>query len=237
MMRAMHPPREHRYSDASALARALCEHIEIELQTALAARGRASLVVSGGRTPTPLFNRLAQQNLPWQDIAITLADERWVATDTDTSNERLLRHELLRDHAARAPFFGLKSDAETAALGAQRAWSALAQIPRPFDVVVLGMGDDGHTASLFPASPQLAQALDALRAPACVAMQAPVAPHERLSLNLAALLDARQVILHIQGAHKWAVYQAAKAAGLATDLPIRAVLQQTKLPVEVFWAP
>ena len=70
MMRAMHAPREHRYSDASALASALCEHIEIALQTALAARGRASLVVSGGRTPTPLFNRLAQQKLPWQDIAI-----------------------------------------------------------------------------------------------------------------------------------------------------------------------
>jgi 6-phosphogluconolactonase len=99
------------------------------------------------------------------------------------------------------------------------------------------MGDDGHTASLFPGSLALARALDKTLSPACIAVNALTAPHARISLNLAALLDARRIILHIEGESKWQVYQRARAAGSEAELPVRAVLHQREVPVDVFWSP
>ncbi len=238
----MHHPHEHRFPDAHALARALAGEIQVDLQEAIAARGHASLVVSGGRTPVTLFNQLATEKLPWDKVWVTLADERWVDAHDAASNERLVRTELLQQLAAAAQFVSLKNAATTPEAGADWAWRSLARIARPFDVVLLGMGDDGHTASLFPASPtnpapHLTQALDTSRPPACVAMQAPVAPQARLSLNLNALLDARRIILHIQGEAKWGLYQTAKQHGPVALLPVRAVLHQQEAPVDVFWSP
>lgn len=229
---------EHRFDSATALSVALAEHIVGALGAAIATRGRASLVVSGGRTPLQLFQRLAQSELDWQHVTIVLADERWVANDAPGSNERLVRESLLRDKAAAAQFISLKCTADSAAAGAAPVWHALQRaITLPFDWVLLGMGDDGHTASLFPASPLLMQALDTTEAPGCIAMQAPDAPHERLSLNLSALLDARQIAIHIQGTNKWSVYQSARGAGEVSTMPIRAVLGQTDVPVAVYWSP
>ena len=233
----MHHPHEHRFPDAQALARALAGEIQVDLQEAIGMRGHASLVVSGGRTPVTLFNQLATEKLPWDKVWVTLADERWVDAHDAASNERLVRAELLQQLAAAAQFVSLKNAATTPDEGAEWAWRSLARIARPFDVVLLGMGDDGHTASLFPHSPHLAQALDTSRSPACVSMQAPVAPQARLSFNLNALLDARRIMLHIQGDTKWAVYQAAKAHGPTALLPVRAVLHQQDVPVDVFWSP
>jgi 6-phosphogluconolactonase len=104
-------------------------------------------------------------------------------------------------------------------------------------VVLLGMGDDGHTASLFPGSMALAKALDRSVAPGCVAINALTAPHARLSLNLAALLDARRIILHIEGESKWQVYHRAKAPVPVAELPVRSVLHQKEVPTDVYWAP
>lgn len=238
----MHHLPEHRFPDALGLARALAGEIQVELQEAIAARGHASLVVSGGRTPIALFHQLAAEKLAWDKVWVTLADERWVDVHDAASNERLVRAELLRDHAATAQFIGLKNAAATPEAGVEWAWRSLARIAKPFDVVVLGMGDDGHTASLFPPtstnpSPHLTQALNTSLPPTCVAMQAPVEPRARLSLNLNALLDTRRIILHIQGESKWSVYQAAKAHGPVAQLPVRAVLHQQLVPVEVFWSP
>lgn len=229
---------EHRFNNANALTVALAEDVVGALSAAIAARGHASLVVSGGRTPLALFNRLAQSELDWQHVTIVLADERWVASDAPNSNERLVQEALLRDKAAAAQFIGLKSAEPSAAAGAAPVWHTLQQtLMLPFDWVLLGMGDDGHTASLFPDSPLLAQALDRSCAPGCIAMQAPDAPHERLSLNLAALLAARRIALHIQGPGKWTVYQSALAEGEERDMPIRAVLRQSDVPVDVYWSP
>ncbi|MGC3982774.1 MAG: 6-phosphogluconolactonase [Steroidobacteraceae bacterium] len=233
----MHHAHEHRFPDAAALARALAGEIQVDLQEAIAARGHASLVVSGGRTPVTLFNQLAQEKLPWDKVWVTLADERWVDAHDAASNERLVRAELLRQRAEAAQFIGLKNAAATPEAGVEWAWRSLSRIARPFDVVLLGMGDDGHTASLFPGSPHLSQALNTSLPPAVVAMQAPVEPSARISLNLNALLDARRIIVHIQGESKWALYQSAKAHGPVAALPVRAVLHQQIVPVEVFWSP
>jgi 6-phosphogluconolactonase len=233
----MHHPTEHRFPDAHGLVHALAGEIQVELQEAIAARGRASLIVSGGRTPVALFNQLATEKLAWDKVWVSLADERWVDPSETTSNEQLVRTELLRERAAIAQFVGLKNAAATPAEGIDWAWRSLARVTRPFDMVLLGMGDDGHTASLFPNSPNLSEALNTALAPACVAMQAPVSPQARISLNLNALLDARRIILYIQGEAKWALYQTAKAHGSVLQLPVRAVLHQQTVPVEVFWSP
>ena len=204
---------EHRFPDAQALAHALSGEIEVDLNEAIAARGSASLVVSGGRTPKRLYEQLRTEKLDWSKVWVTLADERWVETTSELSNERLVRETLLTGPAAAARFVGLKNPAPTPEGGAEWATRALTRAPRPFDVVVLGMGEDGHTASLFPGSLVLSRALDPSAPPACVPVNALAAPHARISLNLAALLDARRIILHIEGDAKWQVYLRARSAG------------------------
>lgn len=228
---------EHRFPESLALAHALSGEIKVDLEEAIAARGVASLVVSGGRTPLRLFEQLRAEKLDWSKVWVTLADERWVDTTAEASNERLVRETLLTGQAAAAHFVGLKNPAPTPEAGADWATRALTRVPHPFDVVVLGMGEDGHTASLFPGSLALARGLDAAAAPACIAVNALAAPHARVSLNLAALLDARRVILHIEGESKWQLYQRARMPGAAAELPVRAILHQKEAPVDVYWAP
>jgi 6-phosphogluconolactonase len=188
-----------RFDDASALASALAAEIAARLGAAISARGQASLVVPGGKTPLPLFERLREAPLAWSRVTITLTDERWVDPSDAASNEGLVRRALLQGPATAARFVPLKSAVATVESGAAAAWNMLKIITRPFDVVVLGMGDDGHTASLFPLSPGIDVAMDPRAAPDCVAMTAPVVPIARLSLNLAALAQARQHIVHFTG--------------------------------------
>jgi 6-phosphogluconolactonase len=226
-----------RYADAETLARELAAQIVASLGTAITARGAASLVVSGGRSPVRLFEILRTQSLDWGRVCIALADERWVAAEDPASNERLVRDNLLKDQAASARFLGLKNGAPTPDLGAVSAWETFARVPRPFDAVILGMGDDGHTASLFPRSPNLPSALNPAAAAGCVGMWSPAAPQPRLSLNLTALLDSRRVVVLITGESKWHTYTAACGAGPVEDMPVRAVLRQTRTPVDVMWAP
>ncbi|HVF18548.1 MAG TPA: 6-phosphogluconolactonase [Steroidobacteraceae bacterium] len=228
---------EHRFPDAVALSHALSGEIKVDLEEAIQLRGVASLIVSGGRTPLRLFEQLRAEKLDWQRIWITLADERWVETNNAASNERLIREHLLTGDAAAARFVGLKNPAATPEAGADWAWRALSRVPHPYDVIVLGMGDDGHTASLFPGSMALARALDASALPGCVAVNALTAPHARVSFNLAALLDARRIILHIEGEAKWQVYQKARVPGSTSEMPVRAVLHQQEVPVDVYWSP
>jgi 6-phosphogluconolactonase len=230
-------PPATKFSDADSLSRTLAEQIASNLRSALASRGLASLVVSGGKSPIKLFELLRAEILDWSRVCIALADERWVDPSDAGSNEKLLRDVLLQGPASAARFQGLKNGAPTPDMGAVSAWETFARVPRPFDAVVLGMGDDGHTASLFPGSPNLASALNPFAVAGCVGMRAPVAPQPRLSLNLSALLDSRRVVILITGAAKWHTYAAASAPGPESDMPVRAVLRQTRTPVEVMWSP
>ena len=228
---------EHLFADASALADTLCEFAAGRLRDAIETRGTAGLIVSGGKTPQALFERLARVALPWRQVWLGLADERWVPAIDAASNERFVREHLLVGEAAAANFIGMKNPAETAAAGAAAAWSAYGKLPRPFDLVLLGMGDDGHTASLFPGYRGLSAALNPQASPGCVAFEAPVEPRSRLSLNVAALIDARDVILCSTGATKWRVFKKACEAGSELDFPVRAILRQNKAPVGFFWSP
>ena len=226
-----------RYPDAAALATALAADIAATLSQAIADRGLASLVVSGGNSPLKLFQALSTRPLDWSRVCVALADERWVDPGAAGSNEKFVRDALLRNAAAAARFTGMKNAAPSPEAGAAAAWEGFARVPRPFDVTVLGMGDDGHTASLFPHSPGLRDALDPGAAPGCVGMRAPTEPHARLSLNLSALLDSRRVYILILGDAKWRTFAAANGPGAVEDMPVRSVLRQDHTPVEVVWAP
>jgi 6-phosphogluconolactonase len=230
-------PPATKFADTDSLSRTLSAQLAASLKAAIAARGLSSLVVSGGKSPIKLFERLRAEDLDWSRVCVALADERWVEPSDSGSNEKLVRDVLLQGSAAGARFIGLKNAAPTPDLGAVSAWETFARVPRPFDAIVLGMGDDGHTASLFPGSPNLPRALNLAAVAGCVGMWSPVAPHPRLSLNLSALLDSRRIVLLIGGAEKWRTYCKASDTGDVQDMPVRAVLRQRRTPVEVMWAP
>ncbi|MCL7488080.1 MAG: 6-phosphogluconolactonase [Desulfobulbaceae bacterium] len=225
------------FTAAPELVENLADEIAGCLARAVRAKGRAGLVVSGGSTPEPLFRQLSRKKIDWQHVSITLADERWVDNSQPSSNEHLVRSLLLQNEASAARFIGLKNSAATADSGEQECHEILNAFPRPFDMVILGMGDDGHTASLFPGAAQLARALDMHSGRNCLAITPPDAPFGRMTLTLPALLDSRQIILHITGESKKKTLDKALAGGAPEEMPVRSILRQQKTPVRIFWAP
>ena len=226
-----------RFGSAQALESEVAGDIAVQLARAIAARGQAGLLISGGHSPAGLLGQLSSQALDWSRVSIALVDERWVEPTDPASNERMVREALLHGGAAAARFRGLKNPAPSPDLGAAAAWNASAHLPRPVDVTVLGMGDDGHTASLFPGSPNLKRALDLATPESYIGMWSPSAPHARLSLNLSALLDSRRIVIFLLGEGKFRAYAAACGPGPVEEMPIRAVLRQVRVPVDVVWAP
>ncbi len=225
------------FPDRARLAAALARRIADLLAEAVQRDGRAGLAVSGGSTPGALFDRLSQLDLPWDRVTVTLVDERWVDPADPDANEHLVRTRLLRNRAAAAAFVGLKTPADRAADGEDECGRRLAQVPRPFAAVVLGMGRDGHTASLFPGAAQLPAAVDPDSNRTCVAVTPPDAPHDRMTLTLPVILDAERIFLHITGEDKRRVLQKALQEGPAGEMPIRFILRRQTPPLEVFWAP
>lgn len=221
------------HDDAEQLAQALAVRVADALRQAIASRGQATLVVSGGRSPVPFFEALAQQDLPWEQVLVSLADERWVPVNHAGSNEALVRRHLLRGLAAEARFLSLYQVADNLEQAAELADAAVAELA-PIDVLVLGMGDDGHTASLFPHSPNLHQALQPDCARRVLPMLAPSEPAQRLTLTLPVLTSARLSLLAIQGQAKLNVLTMALMPGEIAQLPIRAFLNS---PLEIHWCP
>lgn len=227
---------QHRFKSRAALDETLSAGIVESLQEAIAQRGRAVLVVSGGSTPKGLFERLSHSELDWAKVTVTLADERWVPGSHRDSNERLLREQLLINKAASATFLSLKTAHESPREAAPSVDQQLAELGAA-DVLVLGMGADGHTASLFPQANNLQQALDLDSAQRCIAIDPVTAAHLRMSMSLAFLLESREIFLHITGTEKLGVFEQACIDGDARKAPIAELVKQARRPVQVFWAP
>ncbi|MBX8784063.1 6-phosphogluconolactonase [Ochrobactrum sp. GRS2] len=231
----------HDFAEPSALALQLAGTIADQLNKAVAAKGQAVLAVSGGTTPVQLFEALSMQDVAWKQVTITLVDERFVAPDNDRSNEKLAREHLLQNKAAQAVFVSLYIPAQTASVAAVTAANRIDALPKPFDVVVLGMGNDGHTASFFRGGSRLDQAIDPTTRAVVLPMQAEGAGEPRLTLTLPVITNADLLILHIEGQKKLAVLEEALASDFSEAdinlMPVRAVFAHAKQAVQLYWAP
>jgi 6-phosphogluconolactonase len=215
------------FPNAAVAAEAAAFGIGRLLAEGLKTHGRAGLVATGGRSPGPVYDRLARaRGVDWARVVVTLSDERCVSAEDPASNGRLVRERLLVGEAAKAHLLPLWPEPDPAAL------SALL----PFDAVVLGMGEDGHVASLIPGDPGLAAALDPASERLTVSVPAGLGkpPLARISLTLSALLQARAIFLLIAGEAKREVVARALAG---EDLPVRALIARTRVPVRILWSP
>lgn len=234
--RSVRTPLILEFADRNACEDALSKRIAAQLDKRARA-GRATAVLSGGTTPAGVYARLSAANIDWSAVTLTLSDERWVDTDDADSNERMIRASMLRDRARQADFVGLKTRGQSPEAGLAACERRLAGCHWPASVVLLGMGSDGHTASLFPDDPGLAAGLNAAGLVRCVAAHPKSSAQARISLSLACLLDSELICLLIMGADKRVVLNAALEDGPAEDMPVRGVLKQQRVPVEVYWAP
>ncbi|MDP2078166.1 MAG: 6-phosphogluconolactonase [Sulfuricurvum sp.] len=226
----------HHFDVQADLLRTLCDAIIRDLQKAIEKKGDAVLLVSGGSTPKPLFELLRKSEIDWARVRIGLCDERWVDPSHDDSNEKLVKTHLLQDKAAKAQFVGMYCEGLSALEAQAQCNSIVNDELWPCDVAILGMGEDAHTASLFPHNLKLPQAFyledDAL----CIAITPQSAPHVRMSLTLLALLHVKHLYLHFEGEKKRAVFEEAMNGGDHYAMPIRSVLHQDINDIEVYYA-
>jgi 6-phosphogluconolactonase len=223
------------FADRPAASRAAADRLAADLQNDVDRGASGSLVVSGGTTPGPCFDLLSQAPLDWERVRVVPSDERWVPPEHADSNERLIRERLLRNAAARARFVplyrpGLEPDAAPTAV--ERDLAALGE---RISGALLGMGADGHFASLFPDFSALEHALDPAATERCVVVRTAGSPFVRISLTLAALLHAREITVLFFGAEKRDVFEA--AAGGDDRYPVAALLARNEVPITALWAP
>jgi 6-phosphogluconolactonase len=224
------------FSTPRELAGALADYVVDALRARIVMDGAAALAVSGGSTPVGFFKALSRRILPWEEVTVTLVDDRWVDETSARSNAQLVKTHLLQNEAAAARFIPLVNNAASPAEGLARANAAIAQMPLPFAAVVLGMGTDGHTASFFPNGDRLDEALAPTKGQLVETMNAEDAIEPRITLTLPVLLAAAHVALHIEGLTKRDVLLAAQAPGFTTQMPVRAVLARNP-PPDIFWSP
>lgn len=227
------------FDSRDVMADQLADAVSKKLTEAVEERGRASLSVGGGRFPKPFFRKLAQRQVPWAKVTVVLGDERWVSPDDEASNEKLVRENLLQGPAAAAKFVGLKTAHNEAELGLSEIESRLRELPPFIDVIVVGMGEDGHTASLFPSASEseLAQALNPANAEQAALMHPTVSDVPRITLTLPRLKASRWLVVAAPGAGKLKTFEAAMQGDDILSMPVRALLQQVEVPVEFWWAP
>lgn len=223
------------FTDRETLAGALADHVAERLATAIAGRGSGFLAVSGGTTPGRFFAALSSRPIAWDKVTVTLVDERFVPPSSPRSNAALVADMLLRNAASLARFAPLYHAAESADAAAIAAEAELATLPWPLDAAVLGMGTDGHTASFFPDADTLPDLLDPDNARTVLPVDAASAGEPRLTLSMPRLTEAGFLALHIEGAEKRAVFEAAMQGD--DRKPIRAVIEASPRPMNVFWAP
>jgi 6-phosphogluconolactonase len=237
--------RLHSFADSAALAEALAAAVADDLRAGIAARGQASVALSGGSTPKRFMQALSQQPLGWDKVVVTLVDERWVPATHERSNAKLVQQNLLQGPAAAARFVPLYRDLPDRSLPdrnppePEAAVAELeADLPQTFDAVVLGMGADGHTASFFPGGDRLAEALDPSGIARVLPIRAPGAGEPRITLTLPVLLAANRLYLHIEGAEKQTVLRhALSGEGAGNDYPVRTVLAHVDKPSAVYSCP
>ena len=215
-------------------AEALAEAVSAELRLRLSRADRVSLVVSGGSTPVPFFDALSRAELDWPRVTVLLADERWVPESDPASNTALVKARLLQNRAAAAHWLPLFVRGSEPLQGLSQVESRLAELELPLDVLILGLGSDGHTASLFPDAPELMQGLAPKDGQRAAIMTPPSQAQTRVTLTLPVLLSARFTALHVCGEKKLRTLARAVAEpGNWEAMPIRALLRPG---LNIYWS-
>ncbi len=225
------------FADRGALETALAGRIAQLLSKAVETRGQALIAVSGGTTPKRLFQTLSGIGIVWDKVIVTLVDERFVPASSPRSNAALVAGNLLQNAASAARFVPLYRESLSIEDAARSDNAEMMLLPWPLDVAVLGMGADGHTASFFPDAGNLSVLLDPASERVVLPVHAPSAGEPRLTLVAARILGAGFLALHIEGEEKRAAFETAMGQGAGEKKPIRAVIEESPKPVEVFWAP
>ena len=227
---------ERDFANSAELAGALAADVAGRLRAAIANRGHALLALSGGTTPQGFLRALARQQLEWPRVVVTLCDERWVPPQNERSNARLVHETLLQGAASAGRFVPLYVDAPDPESGIARVAAAIAALPLPIDVAVLGLGLDGHTASLFPDGDRIDAALDAEGAALVLPMRSLSAGEPRITLSLPVLAAARSLYLQIEGPEKKQVFaRIVNGEGAPPRNPLRALMQHAGAPLAVYW--
>jgi 6-phosphogluconolactonase len=223
----------HGFSDKNELDTALAKSIVQDLSKAIATKGSAYLLLSGGSTPKGLFQILAHEALDWQFVTVGLVDDRMVSEDSEFSNAAMLKNLLINQISGdKKPHFQpLVYQTDNDELNLNIATEQLNMIGLP-DVVVLGMGNDGHFASLFPGDPASEQSLRQINSDALLYTKAPQFPHSRISHSWAYLRQAGKLYLHITGNEKKDLIRNQHKG----KLPIDTVLNDKETSVEIFWS-
>ncbi len=227
----------HKFDDRDALAETFSSEIAHQLDRAIQIRGKATIAVSGGQTPLKLFKLLSQAELDWTRVAVTLVDERWVGPDDERSNERMVKQNLLVGRAAFAQFVPLYVEGSSPEKASLQLCQDIVKLPLPFDVVLLGMGTDGHTASYFSDADNLDDATNPVASMPVVAINSVSAGEPRVTLTLPMLITGRFIALHIEGQEKWETFARALDKDNDENLPIRHVLDRQEIMKNIFWAP
>jgi 6-phosphogluconolactonase len=226
---------ENLFDSREAAAVAAAERIARVLERRLDAQGEASVVVSGGTSPAGVFAELAKAPLAWPDVHVILSDERWVPPEHEDSNEKLVRDTLLTGEAKEATVLPVYKPGVTVEERCGELNDELRLAPFPFACALLGMGEDGHFASLFPDAENLEEGLDVDSSELSIPVNTAASPHPRVSLTLSALSRSDEILLLMFGDRKREVYEAAKQT--ANGYPVFHLLRQKRAPVYVYWAP
>ena len=215
------------FSSRDIMVQSASRQIAQAITAAIAERGQASLMLSGGSSPRLVYEALSEMDLPWDKVTIGLVDDRWIERGKAGSNATFLDETLLKNAAKSARFIGLKTDDDSPAAGIEKSAENLSLIPWPFDVCVMGMGLDGHTASWFPNSKGLIEALNIDNVKTVMAIDARGCPGagdhpDRITLTLSAVMASKQIILLIPGAGKADIFEAS-ADKSVYDAPVKAL--------------
>jgi 6-phosphogluconolactonase len=224
------------FPDRKRLFAGMTTDVAERLADIIKKRRKASLALAGGTTPGPLYEALSNLPLPWEKVSVTLTDERWVSPQDPASNEWLLRDLLLRRRASAATFIPFKTNHAKATGGAVVTEKRIAPI-MPFDICLIGMGPDGHIASLIPGAEGYEAAVDpsGTRKVAGIHFEGAAGSPERMTLTLPGILSSRRIVLLFMGQDKLAIYNEAKEG--RGNSPVRELLAQKKTPLHAFWAP
>jgi 6-phosphogluconolactonase len=225
------------YNSIDELADAVAGDVGFIIESALEARDSALIAVPGGTTPVPVFDRLAKAKMHWRKVTIIPTDDRLVPVEDDLSNVKMLARSFLPSGARVVPIATVNADHRMAGNAAD---ARLQDLSWPPDLVWLGMGKDGHTASIF-AGPDLQDALDAPKARRAVGVKPDPMPEEapvaRVTLTRAAILSARTILITITGQEKRDLLEQAIEDGHSSKLPIGRVLAEAEQPIDIHWCP